>query len=208
MTREAGRRANRIGWALLLVFTTLIASYAFMLVFVPGSRPPFVRTSPYPFAFLMHMFGGGIAMAIVPWQLKSSLRWRRPDIHRALGWVYMTAVFMGGVAALRIAPLAQEGLWAALGFGGLGVAWLVTSALAFSHIRRGDYDAHRRWVLRSVSLTLAAVMLRLYLPVSLVLGLPFSIAYPAIAWLCWVPNLIVADWFVRRPEFASVDPRP
>jgi len=48
-----------------------------------------------------------------------------------------------------------------------------------------------------VALTFAAVTLRLYLPV---LGgtLGFETGYPIVAWLCWVPNLIVAEWILRR----------
>jgi Predicted membrane protein (DUF2306) len=48
-------------------------------------------------------------------------------------------------------------------------------------------------MIRSYSLTFAAVTLRIYLPVALASGVPFEIAYPAIAWLCWVPNLFVAE---------------
>jgi len=207
MTPEASRRIGA-GWLTLLILSALVATYGLMLVFLPASRPPFVRNSAYPTAFLGHMFGGAIALAIAPWQLRSSLRWRRPDVHRFLGWFYLVAVFVGGTSALRLAPAAQEGLWAQLGFGSLAVAWLATAALAYRHVKRGDYDAHRRWMLRNVALTLAAVTLRVYLPSSQVLGMPFSMAYPAIAWLCWVPNLIVAEWVVRRPALVSVDPHP
>jgi len=62
-------------------------------------------------------------------------------------------------------------------------------------------------MIRSYSLTFAAVTLRIYLPLAFASGIPFEIAYPAIAWLCWVPNAIVAEWmFVRRaaPVAATV----
>jgi hypothetical protein len=60
-------------------------------------------------------------------------------------------------------------------------------------------------MIRSYALTLAAVTLRLYLPSSQLAGLPFTVAYPAISWLCWVPNLLIAEWFVRaRQSFAPL----
>ena len=62
----------------------------------------------------------------------------------------------------------------------------------------GDVAAHQRWMVRSVALTFAAVTLRLCIPLSVVLGLPFEPSYQAIAWLCWVPNLMVAEWACRR----------
>jgi hypothetical protein len=40
-------------------------------------------------------------------------------------------------------------------------------------------------------------MLRIYLPLSLVAGLDYADAYPVIAWLCWVPNLLVAQLLVQ-----------
>ena len=41
--------------------------------------------------------------------------------------------------------------------------------------------------------------LRLYLPLSGLLGLPFETRYRVIAWMCWVPNLLVAELLVRQP---------
>ena len=57
-------------------------------------------------------------------------------------------------------------------------------------------------MIRSYALTYAAVTLRIYLPLSLMAALPMQAAYPAIAWLCWVPNLLVAEWYVRSRKFA------
>jgi hypothetical protein len=70
----------------------------------------------------------------------------------------------------------------------------------------GNLDLHRRWMIRSYALTLAAVTLRIYLPASMLLGIPFPVAYPAIAWLCWVPNLLVAQWMIgSRPALGALD---
>ena len=59
-----------------------------------------------------------------------------------------------------------------------------------------------RLAIRSLgyALTLAAVTLRVYLPASMALGLDFDRAYAAIAWLCWVPNLLAAQWLIGRWE--------
>jgi hypothetical protein len=50
------------------------------------------------------------------------------------------------------------------------------------------------------------VTLRLYLPLSGAIGIPFDDAYPAIAWLCWVPNLVVAEWLVIPGRWAPLEP--
>ena len=70
-----------------------------------------------------------------------------------------------------------------------------------------DVDAHRAWMLRSYALTLAAVTLRIYIPLSQVAGVEFEAAYQAISWFCWVPNLLIVEWIVltrnRRPTAAT-----
>lgn len=93
-----------------------------------------------------------------------------------------------------MSTLAFGGLAAKLGFACLALLWLYTGFQAFRAIRRGAVVEHRRWAVRNVSLTLAAVTLRIYLPLSIAAGIPFALAYPFIAWLCWVPNLLVAEW--------------
>jgi hypothetical protein len=71
--------------------------------------------------------------------------------------------------------------------------------MAYLSIRGGHVAAHRRWMIRSYGVTLAAVTLRIYLPLSQAAGIPFGIAYPIISWLCWLPNLGLAEWRLRTP---------
>lgn len=52
-------------------------------------------------------------------------------------------------------------------------------------------------MIRSFALTGAAITLRVYLPLVFVFHWPYSIAYPAIAWLCWIPNALAAEVYVR-----------
>jgi hypothetical protein len=39
-------------------------------------------------------------------------------------------------------------------------------------------------------------------------GVPFGVAYPIIAWLCWVPNLVVADLVFNKTHNHGVQPTP
>ena len=88
-----------------------------------------------------------------------------------------------------------------MGLCGLALAWLYTGWRAYRSIRARETAAHRRWMVRNFALAFGAVTLRLWLPGSLFAGAPFEIAYPLVAWLCWVPNLVVAELvFNRRPH--------
>ncbi len=82
---------------------------------------------------------------------------------------------------------------------------LATSATAYLRIRSRDVQSHREWMTRSYALIFAAVTLRLYMPLlDAVLG-EYS-GYALVAWLCWVPNLLVAEWMIRGPLRARREP--
>jgi hypothetical protein len=100
--------------------------------------------------------------------------------------------------------MAYGGLPSSIGFGLLAILWVSSTMTAYVCIRRGRVDLHRKWMLRSYSLTFAAVTLRIWLPLSVIAGLPYGPSYVAISWLCWVPNLIFVEWFVlTRPSYES-----
>ena len=67
-------------------------------------------------------------------------------------------------------------------------------------IKNKKMKDHRNWMIRNYSLTYAAVTLRIWLPLFIVLfGIEqFELSYAVIAWLAWVPNLIVAELFIRK----------
>jgi uncharacterized membrane protein len=176
-----------------------IAAYAFFPLGAavhPGMRASFEANRVAVYA---HVFAAAVALALGPFQFFPNLRARHAPLHGAFGRLYLGAgVLVGGLSGLYLAFHAFGGPVARLGFGGLAAGWLVTGALAYRAIRAGDTAAHRRWMVRNFALSFAAVMLRLYVPGAVVSGVAFESAYPAIAWLCWVPNLVVAElWFVR-----------
>ena len=71
---------------------------------------------------------------------------------------------------------------------------------ALIKIKHLNIQAHQKWMLRNYALTFAAVTLRIWLPLfTILLGDEnFQYYYAVIAWLCWVPNLIVIEWYIRR----------
>lgn len=199
-----------LGWWIMALLACAVAGYAFAVLLMPGFRPGIVQAllAERPIAAHAHFIGGAIALVAGAFQLSAWLRNRFLALHRWLGRLYVLAVLGGGAAALVLAPHSFGGLVAHLGFGLLGAGWIFSTLNAYRHIRRGNLSRHRSWMIRSYALTLAAVTLRLYLPSSQLAGISITVAYPAIAWLCWVPNLLVAEWFIRsRYSFAAVPVR-
>ncbi len=191
---------KRALWALMTVLATLIAAYAAAVLLLPGFGAPFMsaRRTAMPVAVIAHLAGSLVALAVGAWQMNARLRSRVIALHRWMGRTYVVAVLIGGLGALRMAAVSEAGWVTHFGFGSLAVFWLFTTARGYIAIRSHDEARHRRWMIRSYSLTLAAVTLRIYLPICLALGIPFAGAYQVISWACWVPNLIVAEWLARR----------
>lgn len=186
-------------WTILLL-SLGVTGYGLFAYFVlePGSTVhPDMRAAfaAHPGRILTHVGFSALALLVGPLQFFPALRARR-RLHRALGYVYFTGVIGGGIAGFCTAFIAHGGLVTSFGFGLLALLWLWTGLAALQAARRRDFASHERWALRSFALTFAAVMLRIYLPSSVILGLPFEDFYPAVAWLCWVPNLLFVEWFL------------
>jgi uncharacterized membrane protein len=193
-------------FCLLVLLCLSIATYAVLAytLLPPGALVhPAMRESfeLHRVALYVHVFASTVALTLGPFQFVTRWRAARPAWHRASGRLYLgLGVALGGSAGLVLAARAFGGPVAQTGFAGLALAWLGTGLLAWRAIRRGDTVEHRRWMLRNFALTFAAVTLRLWLPVLGLAGLSFEAAYPVVAWLSWVPNLMAVEWWRRRRE--------
>jgi uncharacterized membrane protein len=162
-----------------------------------------------PTAIFLHALGGSVVLAAGLLQLNGSLRRRFPVAHRAAGWVYVAAAALTGAAGVYMAAYSAGGPVAHVGFGLLGIAVLGATARAVQLAVARDLAAHRRWMIRSYALFLAAVTLRVELPLLMAL-LGTAMGYQLVSWLCWVPNAVAAEWWLRRRPLsrAAAAPRP
>jgi uncharacterized membrane protein len=164
-----------------------------------------VNNNFYLAIFYTHITFGGIALLTGWSQFSQRLRDKYLKTHRNIGTIYVTAVMFGGIAGLIIAFFASGGIVSVTGFGALASLWLFTIIKAYTAILKRDVAKHQKWMIRNYALTFAAVTLRLWLPLSqTVLHVDFIFAYRTISWLCWVPNLLVAEIIVRNRK--TLDP--
>jgi uncharacterized membrane protein len=200
-----GRRWLRAAaWVAMLVL-------ALLLVFVVAA--PYLTLNPAVYfaeqravyvahtaGITTHVAGAMLAALLGPFQLlrKSTTR-RYVRLHRWVGRVYLVGVLVGGLGGLYMAPLAYGGLSTRVGFSLLAGLWLFTGGMAYARIRAKQIEAHRQWMIRNYALTFAAVTLRLWLiGLQALAGVPQLEAYLTVAWLSWVPNLLIAEWLVDR----------
>ena len=188
-------------WALaassLAVAAYAAVAYGFL---VPGQTVHPAMQSAYAehsSRILVHVASSLLALAVGPWQFIPALR-RRKAWHRGLGFVYFLAVFVGGISGFFTAFIAQGGVFSQLGFMTLAVLWIVSAILALMAIKRGDYRSHEAWSIRGFALTFAAVTIRLQLAAGFAAGQRFADFYWFLSWTCWIPNLLAAEWLIRR----------
>ncbi len=193
--------ARPIHW-IILVFSALIAlaSYRFLAL---GLDLAF-ENIPEHLAerrtwFTLHIGAAPVALLLGALQFFPKMRMRHKQRHVWIGRAYVVAILIAGTAGLVLAAGAAERPSAALGFGLLSVLWIATTGLAVRHALRRELAAHRRWMTRSFALTFAAVTLRIEIPLLMLLGYEsYAQMSPVLAWICWVPNLLAAEWLLRR----------
>lgn len=189
------RLATPLWWFMLLSCIGVSVYATRYFLFSPGDD----HFSQYILPLRLHIAGGIGALLAGPWQFSDKLRARALNFHRWLGRFYLLEVALGSIAGFAMALVSEQGLPTHLGFGMLAVLWFFTGLQAYRMVRSGNIVAHRQWMIRNFALTLAAVTLRTYMPLMLfLLHWSFRQSYITVSWLCWVPNLLIAEWMVRR----------
>lgn len=193
-------KQNNVLWYLMFVMSLGVSGYA---IFAYGFKPlgDFVHPdmkqvfNAHRLAIYLHVFASLVALAIGSLQFSSSLRAEKPHIHRLLGRIYLFfGVLIGGISGLYMAQFAHGGIVSELGFTLLALVWLFTGFMALNCVLKGRIQEHRQWMVRNFSLTFGAVTLRIYLGLGFASGIPFNDFYPFIAWLSWLPNIIIAEY--------------
>lgn len=194
----------RIFWFFIIFLALGIGLYPFLYLLIDMSQgllgqkdPMLLQSSMWNWAFYGHILFGGIALLVGWLQFIKKIRLKRIKLHRIIGYVYAISVIISGVSGFYLAIFATGGVIAKLGFGGLAFAWLFTTSSAYLAVRYKDFASHGKWMIRSYALTFAAVTLRLYLPLLQgPIGMDWIDAYQTVSWLCWIPNLFIAQWII------------
>lgn len=186
----------RYGGALL---GACVAVFSYRYVAKLGPVPPNVLANRFfDHWMIVHAGAASTALLVGGVQLSATVRQRWPGLHRAGGWLYVASCIVGGVSGVVLAAGVSSGAMAAAGFGVLGALWVIVTVQGLRKARARHVVQHRVWMIRSYALAFAAVTLRVYVPISQLIGIDFSTAYPCIAWLAWVPNVLIAQAYVRR----------
>ncbi|MEX0289665.1 MAG: DUF2306 domain-containing protein [Flavobacteriaceae bacterium] len=196
---------NQFAWIALAFLSVLIGLYPLVYLIegrefgiLPSKDEALLSNVFWNIGFYGHIIFGGIALLIGWIQFSKKIRNANLKRHRVIGKIYILAALISGICALYIAFYANGGLVSALGFGCLGLLWLFTTVRAYSAIKNRDIQLHQGFMVYSYAACFAAVTLRIWLPLLALIFEDFITAYRIVAWLCWVPNMIFAYFWVRR----------
>ncbi|MDH7446979.1 DUF2306 domain-containing protein [Aquimarina sp. 2201CG14-23] len=196
---------KKIGKVIVAILSILIGLYPFVYFLVDekfgllnSKSNDLLTNTVWNTAFYTHITLGGIALLVGWTQFSKRIRSTRLKLHKLLGKVYVITVLISGVSGVYIGLFATGGIIASLGFIGLGMTWLYSTIAAYRQIVKGQINKHQILMHYSYAACFAAVTLRIWLPVLTVSFGDFIIAYSIVAWLCWIPNLIVAYYLTRN----------
>jgi uncharacterized membrane protein len=193
-------------WRAAVVLLSVEIAVVSVLRYFTSIEPPPPPVAANAFAnpsLLIHVIFGVIALLVAPLQFVGGVRKRWPAFHRATGWTYVAACAVTAPTGFILAVGTTSGPGAAVGFAIPAVLLPVFTWLGWRAAVDRRFGAHRDWMLRSYAVTATAITLRLMIPASALLGLDFSHAYPVIAWLAWITNLALFEYFIRRERVAG-----
>ena len=202
---------KKIGWVVFIVLCVSIGLYPYSYLILErtfgllASKPTeLLQDTLWNVMFYTHILLGGFALMIGWSQFSKKWRIKYVKWHRRIGTAYVITAVLSGSSGLYIAYFATGGLVSVLGFASLAVIWLFTTIKAFIAIKNGRIIEHQKLMIFSYATCFAAVTLRIWLPILSAAFGSFIPAYRIVAWLCWVPNIIVAFFIVRNLKQAKV----
>lgn len=187
-------------WWIACVLAMAIGGYGLLL---RDGRSVKNAVPGLPWLDEVHFAAGGLALAVGILCFRRDLLVRARAWHRRLGVLYVASVLASAAAGLVMAVFSMGGLTAHVGFAIASGIWIATTLLGWLAIQDRRIAQHRRWMVRSYALSFGAVTLRFELPLLIVWTGSFQTAYPWIAWLAWVPNLLFAEWWLARTDGAG-----
>lgn len=196
---------NKVAWFVFVFLAIVIGLYP-LLYFVidrefgllASKSDSLLSNVFWNVGFYGHILLGGLALLVGWVQFSKKLRNANLKRHRNIGKVYVIAAIVSGIFSIYIGFYATGGVVSSLGFISLGIVWLYTTIKAYTAIRNGDLQLHQCMMIYSYAACFAAVTLRVWLPLLTIAFGDFEVAYRIVAWLCWVPNIIFAYFWVQR----------
>lgn len=151
-------------------------------------------------AFYVHVFSAVGALLAGFTQFSSRFLREHRSWHRLFGRIYAYDILLINFPTGMVLALCANGLLPGrIAFVLLDCLWFVFTLIAVTAARSRQFARHREFMIRSYALTLSAITLRTW---KIILTHSFYIdpvhLYMIEAWIGFVPNLLLAEWWIRN----------
>jgi uncharacterized membrane protein len=159
-----------------------------------------INNKVWKFSFYTHVFTSIFLLLAGFTQFSDYILKKHKKLHRTAGYMYIVILLGASAPGGFIMSLyANGGIYSQIAFTTLSILWFYFTLMAFLKVKQGDFKAHKNFMIRSYALTLSALTLRAWkLGIVLVLMPAPMDVYRIVAWLGWVPNLLLAEYIIRR----------
>lgn len=150
-------------------------------------------------SFYTHITSSIIVLLIGVFQFIPFFLAKYPLLHRTIGKTYIVLVlFFCAPSGLVMGFYANGGLLSKMSFVCLSLSWWILTFMAYQKIKQRNIKSHVAFMYRSYALTISALTFRLYvLILPLFMYLPAKEMYTLIAWLSWIPNLLIIEIWLK-----------
>ncbi|NII25232.1 DUF2306 domain-containing protein [Pseudoflavitalea sp. X16] len=163
-------------------------------------KQDYIHNPVWKAAFYVHVFTAIIALLAGFTQFSPDFLKRYKKLHRLIGRLYAWDILVINFPAAMIMAVYANGLLPSkIAFVILDCLWFWFTYKAVIAARQKRFTEHKQYMIRSYALTFSAITLRMW---KLILSNSFTIdpvtLYMIDAWLGFVPNLLLAEWIIRR----------
>lgn len=164
-------------------------------------KKEYLHILPWKIAFYAHVFTIAFALFAGFTQFSNHILKEHRKLHRTMGKIYVYDIFINFIPAFIMAIYANGQMPSKIAFVILDCLWLWFTYKAVAEIKRGNIRSHKNFMIRSYALTLSAVTLRLWKPIiASIVEIDALHLYMIISWMGFVPNLLFAEWLIRKKQ--------
>lgn len=162
-------------------------------------KQAYLHILPWKIAFYCHVFTIIFTLLAGFTQFSDTILKEHKKLHRLVGKIYAYDIFFNFPVAFIMAIYANGQLPGKTAFVILDCLWFLFTLKAVIEVKKGNIAAHKEFMIRSYALTLSAVTLRLWKTIisGFVYVDPVHL-YMIDAWMGFVPNLLFAEWLIRK----------
>lgn len=169
-------------------------------------KQAYIHITIWRIAFYTHVFSSSLTLMAGLTQFSNYLLVHHKKVHRFMGRIYAWDIFLLNFPAGMIMAIYANGfLPSKIAFCILDCLWFLFTLKAVIAARQKNIKVHKQYMIRSYALTCSAVTLRTW---KLILSALFVInpltLYMIDAWLGFVPNLLFAEWRIRKRPVKQV----